>query len=268
MARGVFRFLGLLFCFLLTTSVTQAIIIRHDKADTRYRVDNADYPQLFYLHIRSGNKICVATLIESRWALTAAHCTRQTPLLESVSSHEKIYLSIAGKDYRVESLILHPQSDTGDELHDVDLALIGLDRDIDHVTPASLYRQQDEVNQVFSLMGWGYSGIGTRGQQSNDGRMRRALNRVVKADQWLEFFFDDPRQSGGQALELEGVPGLGDSGGPALLETPSGLQVAGIAIGELEEGDAPERQGLYGSTQLYERVSSHLEWIESTIRNH
>ena len=30
-------------------------------------------------------------------------------------------------------------------------------------------------------------------------------------------------------------------------------------------GEAPSNQGLYGTTQVYERISSHLEWIESVI---
>lgn len=249
----------------LPFSASQGIIIRHDKSDFRYRVDEADFPQLFFLHTSFNNKVCVATLISPRWAITAAHCTKETPLLETVSHHEDFYLTVAGHRYRIEQLILHPASDTGDEFTDVDLALFQLDRDVEGVRPASLYRRQDEANQVFSLVGWGYSGIGTRGMQSNDGHMRRAENRVVKADQWLEFLFDDPRLPGSQALALEGIPGLGDSGGPALIETADGLVLAGIAVGELEEGESPEYQGLYGTTQLYERISSHLAWIDGII---
>lgn len=246
-------------------SASHGIIIRHDKADSGYRVDEKHYPQLFFLHTRFNNKVCVATLIASRWAITAAHCTRQTPLLEQVSRHEKFSLEIAGINYDADRVVLHPMADTGDELQDVDLALIHLTREVTSIIPARLNRESNEMGQVFSLLGWGYSGIGTRGLQSNDGRFRRAENRVSTAGQWLEFRFDDPRESGSQALELEGIPGLGDSGSPALLETDQGFIVVGIAVGELEEGAAPDYQGLYGTTQLYERISSHLGWIESVI---
>jgi len=101
--------------------------------------------------------------------------------------------------------------------------------------------------------------------QYNDGKFRRARNRVHEAGQWLSFQFDDPRESGNQALDLEGIPSLGDSGGPALLETEQGPVLMGIALGELEEGESPPVQGLYGTIQLYERISSHLEWIEQVI---
>ena len=246
-------------------SATQAIIIRHDKADARYRVDDARYPQLFFLHTRFDNKVCVATLVSPRWAITAAHCTRQTPLLETVTRDEHFALAIAGKTIAADRVELHPHSNTGNELTDVDLALIHFSEDVLHVTPAHLNRDSNELGRVYSLMGWGYHGIGTRGYRSNDGRLRRAENRVIASGQWLEFRFDDPREAGSQALTLEGIPGLGDSGSPALLETDDGLVVVGITVGELEEGDAPAHQGLYGTVQLYERISSHLDWIEQVI---
>jgi hypothetical protein len=257
----------LLFCLflLLPCAGAQAIIIRHDKADSRYRVEESSYPQLFYMHTRFENRVCVATLIAAQWALTAAHCTRQTPLLETVSRHEHFVLTIAGKAVETDRVVLHPQSDTGNELHDVDLALIHLTTGVENVQPAQLNQSPNEQDQIYTLLGWGFSGDGTRGLQGNDGRMRRALNRVTLAGKWLEFLFDDPRTPGSKALDLEGVPGLGDSGSPALLETDDGLVVVGITVGELEEGEAPKHQGLYGTILLYERISSHLTWIAHTI---
>jgi len=254
---------SILACFPL--AATQAIIIRHDKADSLYRIEEQFFPQLFFLHTRFDNKVCVATLISSHWAITAAHCTRQTPLLDTVSRLERYQLTVAGHTVHADRVELHPLSDTGDELKNVDLALIHLADGISDVVPARLNRGSDELGQVFSLVGWGYSGIGTRGLQGNDGRLRRAKNRVSRADQWLEFRFDDPREPGSQALDLEGVPGLGDSGGPALLETGSAPIIMGIAVGELEQGPSPAHQGLYGATQLYERISTHMDWIEQVM---
>lgn len=264
MARR-FAHLLMLALWLAPFTASQAIIIRHDKADSGYRVNELDYPQLFFLHTSFGNRVCVATLVSPHWALTAAHCARETPLGNALGNGGEFTLTIVGRSYRVTELVLHPQYDPGSELDTVDLALVRLDRDVPGVIPAHLYRLTDEQDKVFSLLGWGFTGIGTRGRQGNDGRFRRAENRVSAAGQWLEFLFDDPRQPGNGALDLEGVPGLGDSGGPALLETDEGLVIAGIAVGELEEGESPEFQGLYGTTQIYERVSSHLGWIEGII---
>lgn len=257
----------LLACLLLLLPVAaaQAIIIRHDKADTRYRVEETRYPQVFFLHTGNAHKICIATLVSPHWAITAAHCTRETPLLDTLRRNERYDLTIARKAYTVAAVVLHPQHDSGDQLRDVDLALIRLDRDVENVVPVVLNREVNEARQVLSLVGWGYTGIGTLGMRNNDGRLRRAQNRVDEAGQWLSFTFDDPRTPGNQALELEGIPGLGDSGGPALLETDAGPVLMGIALGELEEGESPPVQGLYGTVQLYERISSHLDWIEQVI---
>ena len=251
----------------VTASASFGIIIRHDKADTRYQEDEENHQQLFFLHTSFDNKICVATLINSHWAITAAHCMEQTPLGETIANNEQYPITVAGTLNQINEIAFHPQYNTGNELENVDLALIRLDQTVEHVKPIALYRDKDESQQVFSLLGWGFTGIGTRGLSRNDGRFRRAENRVEEAGQWLRFRFDDPRVNGNQALELEGVPGLGDSGGPALLETEDGLLLAGIALGELEEGDAPSAQGLYGTVQVYERISSHLEWIDAVIAN-
>ena len=259
------RHLIVFISLLLPFSSSLGIIVRHDKADSTYRVNEEKYPQLFFLHMSFDNKVCIGTLISAHWAITAAHCANQTPLLETLSQNGKFSLSIAKQTYEVAELVLHPLHDTGNELENIDLALIRLNKEVPDITPISLYRDSDELNHVVSLLGWGFTGIGTRGLQSNDGKFRRAENRIVEAEQWLRFLFDDPREGANQALALEGVPGLGDSGGPALLETESGPMLMGIALGELEIGEAPDVQGLYGTTQIYERVSSHLDWIEGVI---
>ena len=61
--------------------------------------------------------------------------------------------------------------------------------------------------------------------------------------------------------------GLGDSGGPALIETAAGSRLAGVAVGQLVDtiDYDEETQGRYGAIAIYERVSSHLQWIESVI---
>jgi len=263
--RLFFRVIPILLLVGLPVASSHGIIIRHDKADSRYQVSPRQYPQIFYLHTSFDHKVCVATLINPRWAITAAHCTEQTPLAETLASGMPFSLDIAGNSFTVDSMVLHPRHDTGNQLENVDLALLHLGQEAVGINPVSLYSQDDENNRVFTLLGWGYSGIGTRGLMGNDGQFRRAENRVVSAEQWLTFLFDDPRDPDSQVLELEGIPGLGDSGGPAILETEEELFIAGVALGELELGESPPIQGLYGTMQVYERISSHVEWIEAVI---
>jgi secreted trypsin-like serine protease len=67
-------------------------------------------------------------------------------------------------------------------------------------------------------------------------------------------------------LPLEGMPSLGDSGGPALLENENGVFLVGITVGEVTvNGFSEETQGEYGSVAVYENVALQLDWIETVI---
>lgn len=241
------------------------IVIRHDRTDTGYVVDAAHYPQFFHLHERNQRKICLATLIAPRWAITAGHCVDDTPLRHTLAEGGLYTLQVAGQTYRVEQLELHPQYSNGKQLQGVDLALLRLDREVGGVVPVQLQRSADELDLVAVLVGWGSTGNGVSGRYRNDGKFRRAQNRVEGVGEWLEFHFDDPRLPDSRALALEGLPGLGDSGGPALFESDGGLVLLGIAVGELERDDLGGRQGLYGATGIYERISRHAEWIDAIV---
>lgn len=241
------------------------IVIRHDRNDSGYVVDPARYPQFFHLHERNQRKVCLASLIAPRWALTAGHCVDDTPLRRTLETGEAYQLQVAGQAYQVEQIELHPRYSNGKQLQGVDLALLRLDRAVPGVTPVQLQRSSDELDLVALLIGWGSTGDGVTGRHRNDGRFRRAENRVDVAGEWLEFHFEDPRLPGSRALALEGLPGLGDSGGPALLEGEQGLVLIGIAVGELEREGLGGRQGLYGATGIYERISQHLDWIDAIL---
>lgn len=259
------RRLGFLILLLLGIAPVQAIVIRHDRADSRYVIDAEQYPQLFYLHTRLDKRICMATLIAPDWAITAAHCLEETPILDTLGQNEPWQLDVAGETYHIAELVVHPHYVAGPILTGVDLALLRLDRKVAGVEPIVLNRNRDEADNVAFLLGWGHTGLGTTGRQHNDGKFRRAMNLVSKADQWLRFRFDDPREPDSLALALEGIPGLGDSGGPALLETVDGTILIGVALGELTTDGSHSQRSHYGATEIYERVSLHLDWIDQTL---
>ncbi len=255
-----------LVCLILAMSA-HAIVIRHDRADADYVVDESRYPQVFYLHTRYDNKVCMATLIDPGWALTAAHCTDETPIKLTLDQQHNWPLEIAGKPNSIRRMVVHPRYAGGDLLQGVDLALLQLETAVTSVNPVQLYRQANEASTVMSLVGWGFTGNGERGRQGNDGRFRRAENKVEEASRWLVFRFDDPREAKGSALELEGIPGLGDSGGPALEESYEAgtMLLAGVAVGELATNMETSSKGTYGAIEVYERISLHAEWIDAVI---
>jgi hypothetical protein len=90
--------------------------------------------------------------------------------------------------------------------------------------------------------------------------MRWATNKVTQAlENYLTFSFDAPPQ----AMDLEGISGPGDSGGPALIEVDGKTFVVGVSSANDDRGAAGPCR--YGSTEYYARVSAVAGWIEKTM---
>lgn len=251
-----------------------AIVTRHDTGYSRFLARESDYPAVFPLHVEQRRKTCVATLISQRWALTAAHCAEQTPLMAQLQTQGQYAVMIDGRSFMVDKLVFHPDRPVSAELKfspdQTDLALIRLTSGATHVKSLPLYVADGELGQVMTFLGWGYSGIGATGISVNDGRLRFARNEVIRADRQLYFYFNHPDGPDSKAVEFEGIPGLGDSGGPALISVDGDQQLAGIAVGELESAGYNTTNlttGLYGATVVYERISRHVDWIRQVIEN-
>lgn len=260
---------GWLIVLCLVLMPADAIVIRHDTGYTRYIASEADYPGVFPLAHQGQRKVCVATLVASQWALTAAHCVTETPIMATLTDGGVYPVEIKGQFHDIDALYMHPGWSGGSSAwlqpKQVDLALLHLATPADAAMVIELYRGDRELAQTMTFLGWGFTGIGTTGTAVSDGRLRFAHNTVVRAAERLRFEFDDPRNKAAQALEFEGIPGLGDSGGPALLEESGAMLLAGIAVGELAHDADTGSAGRYGAIVVYERVSRHLDWIESLI---
>lgn len=256
-----------LMCFGLVPA--DAIVIRHDTGYTRHIASEADYPGVFPLAQQGRRKICVATLVAPQWALTAAHCVAETPIRSTLANGMTYAVEINRQTHAIDALHLHPgwPGDISSRLQpqQIDLALLHLATPASAAAALAPYRGDREMAQTMTFLGWGFTGIGTTGTSVDDGRLRFAHNTVMRADERLRFEFDDPRHRDGQALEFEGIPGLGDSGGPALIREDGALWLAGIAVGELSGEAGNASAGRYGAVVVYERVSRHLDWIDSVI---
>ncbi len=258
------RCLGFAFIGAVTFS-SQAIIVRHDVRADAYEVSTTDYPAVFYLEKQGRRKVCAATVIHPRWAISAAHCADETMLADTIANRRRFAVEVGGKIREIDAIIKHPDFDI-ESGSDVDLVLLRFRKESNSPSPYPLQLAEDELGATIRLVGWGYFGLGLNGRQFDDGKMRMAKNKIDYAESRLRIRFDDPRQNGDAPLGLEGMPSLGDSGGPAFIETRAGLVLAGIAIGEIKGPDfSEETQGKYGSVAVYERLSKHVKWIETVI---
>jgi len=221
-----------------------AIIIRHDRPDERYRALGARFPA-----VGSVGRAGAGTLIAPQWVLTAAHV--------AAGMRKDATITFAGIEYAIERIVVHPR---WREMGPADIALVKLTRPVADVRPIAIYHGRDEAGKTIVFVGNGGTGTGLTGpQRPEDGVTRGATNVVDSADDdWLYFTFDEPPSG----TDLEGISGPGDSGGPAILETPDSTTIVGVSV----YGRPGTRgRGTYGALEGYTRVSSHAEWIQGVL---
>lgn len=239
----ILRVLTLILCFLTAmASSTQAIVIRHDRDESRYRELGKGFPMVCRVGDAQG------TLIAPRWVLTAAHVAESIPQRGGT-------LHIAGRTVEVEQVFIHPDYAMGERHRD--LALIKLAQAVSGVATARPYRGSDEKGMRVTFVGDGYFGTGKTGPRRGKRVRRAAVNTVTTVRPgWVTFRFDAP--PGGD--DLEGISGPGDSGGPALIERNGILYVIGVSA--YNDGDPVCR---YGTNEHYSRVSDEATWIDAVM---
>ncbi|MCG5534657.1 Calx-beta domain-containing protein [Ectothiorhodospira mobilis] len=232
-----------------------------------------------------------------RAVLTAAH------LFERGLDGVRVRFEVGGQVWTqtAREVLVHPEYDAED--NNRDLALVWLEG----AAPVGaarhgLYREADEVGQVFTLAGYGLPGTGEEGAwEDHDGEPLRlqAGNRfdadvgaLVDAVGGSLAWAPEPGtqliadfDNGASAHDASGIlmgrydQGLGpeegmiapgDSGGPALI----GDRVAGIAsyLASLSRhGVEPDVDGLanssFGEVMAFQRVSREQEWIDRALRS-
>ena len=218
-----------------------SIVVRHDKSLALARELAADYPSAVSV-LPDGAGVLVAP----KWVLTAAHVADQ-------GSGTPLSVLLGTEAYRVIGTHVHPDW-RGEGTHDI--ALLELAEPVRGVAPAELYRGRDEVGLDVIFVGPGDVGLGSTGPVGSAENLHAATNSVDAAtEEWLIFSFTEP--PGG--TEFEGVSGPGDSGGPALATVEGKLFVVGISVG------ADGEVGRYGVTEIYSRVSTYADWIDSLV---
>ena len=223
----------------LCATPTSAIVTRHDRQESQYRALAQDFPMV--CQIGGG----VGTLIAPQWVVTAAHVAQQ-----GVSR-----VTFGDRSINIAESFVHP--DFAKPGSHRDIGLIKLATPVTDITPAVLHNKMDELGQTVLFVGNGHTGTGLTGPHRGERIMRGAHNVVSEVEPgWVNFIFDTPPAG----LDLEGISGPGDSGGPALIKVDGQWHVIGVSafndVGQL---------CTYGTKEHYGRVADERVWLDGVM---
>jgi len=250
---------------LLAATSANAIVIRDDVPDQKYRLQASDFPALADLPMEGHG-----LLIAPQWVVTVAHAV--SPALDCVE--------LAGVQRTVRRVVIHPgyrqppqamveaALASGDwaaffefmEGTD-DIALIELAEPVQDIVPVALY-SSPALGHAVRILGRGATGTAVEGHRLDAPRrteLRQGENRIdLDAGRWIAYTFDAPPN----ALPLEATMGSGDSGGPLLIEVGDAWQLAGLAAWKRAVVEGTEiRQGKYGESSIGVRLQHYAAWM-------
>lgn len=248
-----------------------AIVVRDDVPDLRYRMAVSEFPALADLP-GEGHGV----LIAPQWVVTAAHAVAWQQAVDAVV--------VGGTPRAVRRIVVHPgykqppqamidaALKSGDweaffafAAASDDIALIELAEPVRDVAPARIYHGS-ALGKVVRIMGRGATGTGSKGHSlhgPNRTDLRQGYNRIgIEETRWIGYTFDAPPK----ALPLEASTGSGDSGGPILVAVDKQWQVAGVTAWKRGLVEGTElRPGRYGETSYGVRLGNYAGWIEETM---
>ncbi len=224
------------------------IIRRHDVADSAYVSYGKRFPA-----VGKVGRLGDATLIAPRWVLTAGHIASRI-----LVGAQPVSVVIEGESYTIDSVVVHPD---WREMELPDIGLIRLSRAVEGVEPILVLRDAIAPGLLLTLVGHGANGVGDSRVRAEDGVRRAATSALDSSSANAMFFsFTAPPN----ASKLEGAPGRGDSGGPALIQLNGKWGVVGVSSGGYDGVAGP---GSYGAVDVFTRIDAYADWIASAIRD-
>jgi len=189
-----------------------------------------------------------AVAIDPHWALTAAHVVDGARFAFLYDEKKK-------KAILIEEIIRHEDFEEK-RFGFSDIALCYIKSDIGLEKYPELYNENQELNKICSISGYGQTGTFISGIKGGDGKRRAGLNRIDRIEN--DLLICTPSVS--DKTELEFLIGSGDSGGGLFIDS----RLAGINSCVTAIDKKPN--STYNDDGGHTRVSKFVEWIRENMK--
>ncbi|HSI10747.1 MAG TPA: trypsin-like serine protease [Chthoniobacter sp.] len=256
--------------------LSQAVTIRDDTADSAYIALGADsaYQAAGFFDDAFGGTLVADPYGLDQFVITSAHLVEQGRIVPGTTT-----FTVGGNSYGIASVVISPGYNGTTLMND--LAIVRLTTSVTNVTPVPYYTGSAEAGKTITMIGYGYTGTGSTGEQIGTGGTRRGANNVIDAinastlgslpSTSYAFDFDQPPSTPGTSfnigssvpLTLEGMIASGDSGGGDFAVIGGTLYLVGLhSYDSSADGNSnASYSDIGGST----RVSLFSSFIAQTI---
>jgi secreted trypsin-like serine protease len=213
--------------------------------------------------------ICGASVINSNWLLTAAHCVEgqsRSSLRIVLGDHDFTLTENSEATYSIDKIIMHAKYNDAREpgVFPHDIALIKVTGSIAMSSKTSAIQLAEEGmdfygNRNCKISGWGLVDSGRTGTTDTD--ILQEIQADIKSQQECRNSWDSSSITDGHICVNDGNNGAcnGDSGGPLSCEVNGQMYLAGVT----SWGYSGCRTAGYPS--VYTRVSQYKRWIEENM---